>query len=219
MPRARSHAAASNAAWTPRKLPRQARSRVTFDAIVEACARILDESGLDGVTTTAVAERAGVSVGSLYEFFPGRDAILATLAERRLRALAPEVEAAVETASGLPPATAVRFLIGRLADAVAGERALFRVIVREAPALRDLPATRRAIEVFFELGRAGAARARGRLALPAPAADVWLVGRMVASAVLEIAFADEDEAGRAPLVEELARLTFRMLRGRDIDAP
>jgi AcrR family transcriptional regulator len=205
-------------AWKPRKEPRQARSRATFDAILEACARILRESGLAGVSTTAVAERADVGVGSLYEFFPGREAILATLVERRLAALAPAVEAAVDEASRLEPSAAVRVLIARLTEVVSAGRALFRVVLRDVPMLRELPETRRAIAVFFELGRVRAARARGGLALPAPEADAWLIGRMVANAVLEIAFLEAAAPERAVLVEELARLTFRMLRGRDIDA-
>ena len=60
---------------TPRKAPRQARSLATVSAIVEAAARILEERGHEGFSTNAVAERAGVSVGSLYQYFPRKDAI------------------------------------------------------------------------------------------------------------------------------------------------
>ena len=48
--------------FSPKKLPRQARSRVTFDAIVEACARLLVERGYGAVTTNHIAEAAGVSI-------------------------------------------------------------------------------------------------------------------------------------------------------------
>lgn len=217
MPRARPAKPTAKRAWKPRKLPRQARSQATFDAILEACARILRESGLAAVTTNAVAERSGVSIGSLYEFFPSREAILATLAERRLAALTEAVESALAMARTLEPAAAVRLLVARLTDAVTADRALFRVLLREAPALRELPETKRAMAAFFELGRIGAGRAGAELDLPSPDADAWLIGRMVANAVLEIAFLEQGTPSRALLVEELARLTFRMLRGRDID--
>jgi hypothetical protein len=105
-----------------------------------------------------------------------------------------------------------------LTEVVSGERALFRVVLRDVPVLRELPQTRRAIAVFFELGRVRAARAGGELALPVPEADAWLIGRMVANALLEIAFAEGGDPDPAVLVDELARLTFRMLRARDIDA-
>jgi AcrR family transcriptional regulator len=196
----------------------QARSQATFDAILEAAARILGHAGLAGVTTNAVAQRAGVSIGSLYEFFPSRNAILATLAERRLALLAQVVQAALEEAASLDADAAVRLLIRRLVDAVSADRALFRVLLRETPALRDLPQTQRAAAAFFELGQLAAARAGAQVDLPDPSADVWLIGRMVAHGVLEIALAGAAAPDRDALVEELARLTFRMLRGHDIDA-
>ncbi len=67
-----------------RKRPRQARSAATFAAIVEAAARILGEQGAARLNTNSVAARAGVSVGSLYQYFPGKQAIVRALAEREL---------------------------------------------------------------------------------------------------------------------------------------
>ena len=66
----------------PRKRPHQQRSAATVDAILEAAARILERKGLDVLTTNAVAELAGVSIGSLYQYFPGKAAILAELIRR-----------------------------------------------------------------------------------------------------------------------------------------
>ncbi|MCY1126840.1 helix-turn-helix domain containing protein [Frigidibacter sp. RF13] len=66
----------------PRKKPAQDRSRATFEAILEAATRILREDGLGAMNTNRVAERAGVSVGSLYQYFPSREAILAELVRR-----------------------------------------------------------------------------------------------------------------------------------------
>ena len=66
----------------PRKRPHQQRSAATVDAILEAAARILERKGLDALTTNAVAELAGVSIGSLYQYFPGKAAILAELIRR-----------------------------------------------------------------------------------------------------------------------------------------
>ena len=70
---------------SPRKTPRQARSKATVHAILEAAARILETQGADAVTTNAVADRAGVSVGSLYQYFPSKEAIFAELI-RQMRA-------------------------------------------------------------------------------------------------------------------------------------
>ncbi|EPF6153898.1 TetR/AcrR family transcriptional regulator [Acinetobacter baumannii] len=66
----------------PRKRPRQARSVATFEAILEAAARILESLGFAGFNTNAVAELAGVSIGSLYQYFPSKDALIVELIRR-----------------------------------------------------------------------------------------------------------------------------------------
>ncbi len=85
----------------PRKSARQARSVATVEVIVEAAARILETAGLAGFTTNATAERAGVSVGSLYQYFPNKDAITRALIRRELEALETAV-AAIDVAQTVP---------------------------------------------------------------------------------------------------------------------
>jgi AcrR family transcriptional regulator len=66
---------------TPRKRPKQERSQATVQAILTATAHILTEDGYDQLTTNRVAERAGVSIGSLYQYFPNKEALIFALAE------------------------------------------------------------------------------------------------------------------------------------------
>lgn len=61
---------------SPRKLPQQERSKVTVDAILIAAAHILTENGYDNASTNRIAERAGVSISSLYQYFPNKEAIM-----------------------------------------------------------------------------------------------------------------------------------------------
>jgi len=70
-----------------RRSPRQARSRATWEAIVEAAAQILERQGPEGLTTNDVAGRAGVSIGTLYQYFPDKQAILLAAARREAVAL------------------------------------------------------------------------------------------------------------------------------------
>lgn len=63
----------------PRKRPRQQRSQATVAAILEATARILERGGAEALTTNAVAQLAGVSIGSLYQYFPSKTALIAEL--------------------------------------------------------------------------------------------------------------------------------------------
>jgi len=67
---------------SPRKAPRQSRSQATVTAILDATAHILIERGFAAASTNAVAERAGVSVGSLYQYFPNKDALVSALRAR-----------------------------------------------------------------------------------------------------------------------------------------
>lgn len=66
---------------TPRKRPRQERSQATVDALLEATARVLVKDGYEGCSTNRVAAEAGVSIGSLYQYFPSKEALIAELLE------------------------------------------------------------------------------------------------------------------------------------------
>lgn len=91
----------SNAARTPpprlstRKSPSQARAAQTVATILEGAADILDRTGLEGYTTNAIAAHAGVSIGSLYQYFPTKDAITVALIERETAGMAQEAIAAL----------------------------------------------------------------------------------------------------------------------------
>jgi len=67
---------------SPRKTPRQERSRATVEALLEATTEILSREGYTRLTTNRIAERAGVNIASLYQYFPGKEAIVAELRRR-----------------------------------------------------------------------------------------------------------------------------------------
>ena len=80
----------------PRKRPRQARSVATFEAILEAAARILESLGFAGFNTNAVAELAGVSICSLYQYFPSKDALIVELIRRERAELSNRIVEAIQ---------------------------------------------------------------------------------------------------------------------------
>jgi AcrR family transcriptional regulator len=75
-----------------RKQPVQQRSAKRVEQMLEACAALIDELGYDGVTTTLIAERAGVAVGSLYQFFPDKRAVVQALTKRHLDHFTQQIE-------------------------------------------------------------------------------------------------------------------------------
>jgi AcrR family transcriptional regulator len=126
---------AARSELSPRKRPRQQRSRETVDAILEAGARVFAEQGFARGSTNRIAEAAGVSVGSLYEYFPNKDAILVALAERRLDEMKREVQDELLSASRAQEALPVllrRFVMAML-EAHEDAPDLHRAVFSETP--------------------------------------------------------------------------------------
>jgi AcrR family transcriptional regulator len=103
-------ASASQSHLTPRKTPRQTRATVTLNAILEATIQVLVAMGPRRLTTTRVAARAGVSVGTMYQYFPNKQALLHAVTARYLDLVAGRVEQACRERHGAP--------IGRMAEAL-----------------------------------------------------------------------------------------------------
>ncbi len=84
----------------PRKKPQQRRSQVTIDSIFEATIQVLLANGLDDITTLQIAERAGVSIGSLYQYFPNKNALMAAVVKRHVSQVVDATIAACKAAHG-----------------------------------------------------------------------------------------------------------------------
>jgi AcrR family transcriptional regulator len=129
-----------------RRIPRQDRSRQLVDAIVEGAARLLERKDDDGVTTNAIANAAGVSIGSLYQYFPGKEAVLRALVRRRMRETHEALLVEIEGARGLTLEEAVARVVDRILamkakttriDAAVFRQALRHGLTEEAFALDD----------------------------------------------------------------------------------
>lgn len=118
----------SGDALSARKQPRQARARVTVDAIFEATIQVLLSEGLSALTTTQVAARAGVSVGTLYQYFPQKQALLFALLQRRLEAVSDAVCATCARCRGMPVDLMVDALVHAYLDAKTGDIAATRAL-------------------------------------------------------------------------------------------
>lgn len=94
-----------------RKKPQQARSRQLVDALIEATAKVIAQRGLDGTTTPAIAEAAGVSVGSLYQYFDGKDALITALLDKLVADLARLLDLQADTAATMSLRDMVRSAI------------------------------------------------------------------------------------------------------------
>ena len=114
-----------------RKEPRQARSKATVEAIVQAGARVLSEAGWAGFTTNRVAALAGVSIGSLYQYFPDKGSLVDAVRRRHLDDCLLVMRGA--STEGLSPAEFAAALVRNIVAAHSINPGLHRVLLDEAP--------------------------------------------------------------------------------------
>lgn len=170
-------------ATNPRKLPRQKRAEDTVAVIVEAAARILERNGFEGFNTNAVAEKAGVSIGSLYQYFPSKNALLRAVIEREAT-----------------PLLAVELEIARLSQCQSAMQCYIRASIRhqmQRPQLAKLIDIAEKREMFSEQVQGTALRLQAVLAalLLLPDAPKVLDKTAAAADVLALTRALIDAAG------------------------
>lgn len=207
------------AEYKAKKRPKQARSQASFDAMLDATARLLARRGYEELTTNRIAEQAGVGIGTLYDFFPNKEAVVAELTRRLMAGVVENMEQAFAEASRMAdPWAGVRHMVTVAVGSLVEERDVFRVLLRQVPFVPQLPVMVSSREAMAALSQRVRIAAGGALDLPMPEEDAWLISEMLYNALLEIAFLDVGPQRRQMLTSELARLTYRMAVGRDPEA-
>ena len=120
-----------------RKQPLQQRSRETVAVILEAAARVLEARGLEGYNTNAVAERGGISVGSVYQYFPNKDALTLALIARFEEELLEKVRDAFAASEGKSLTAALKLLVRAQIEVHAERAGLNRILETEEDRLRS----------------------------------------------------------------------------------
>ena len=119
----------SQAVGIKRRTPRQARAGETVSTILEAAAQVLEAGGLAGFTTNAVAERAGVSIGTLYQYFADKQALLRALAEREIRRALVAIATALRGDPLAPGEQRVRAMVRAMVNAFGGRQRARRAVI------------------------------------------------------------------------------------------
>lgn len=205
----------------PRKKPVQRRAQGTMEAIVRAAARVLVRRGYAGTTTNHIAADAGVSIGSLYEYFPSKEAIVVALVHRHLDAAEAMLAASFGEASpsvlSRPLEATVRAVVEVMLALHEDDPKLHRVLSEEAPRVPELRAR------VMRMEEAGVNALKALLAAhpEAHVTDASLAARLVVELVEAATHRWVlDGKGRpvpaARMAEELTVMLVRYLRG---DAP
>lgn len=120
-----------------RRQPQQARSKAMVERIIEAGRTVLMRDGYEGFSTNRVAGEAGISPGSLYQYFPDKSAIVAAVIDRHSDAVAERVAAALADRIGDAGPGMIRATAAALLDALGADVELLRVVMEELPTARN----------------------------------------------------------------------------------
>lgn len=122
----------------PRKSASQKRSRVTVETLLDATARVLVREGYDRASTNRIAAKAGVSVGSLYQYFPNKEALVAALVARHNREMLGLLRDALTEMASRDVATVMRELVRAMVDAHLVDPVLHRIFAEQVPRMGQL---------------------------------------------------------------------------------
>jgi AcrR family transcriptional regulator len=190
------------------------RAKATVDAILTAAARILVQDGYERASVNRIAELAGVSVGSLYQYFPSKEALVAAVMARHAQRMIAEFQRDLFELAHLEMARAIRGIVERCLKAYAVDPALHRVIVEQVPKVgllvqsHDFYDQLRAILLgYLEFHRARVRPRNHELA-------VQILVTSVEAVVSELAVADAKALESDEVADELATLILGYLEPR-----
>jgi AcrR family transcriptional regulator len=195
----------------PRRKPRQSRSRATVDAILQATAQVLVRDGYQKTTTNRIATRAGVSVGTLYQYFPNKDALVVALCEQHSQEMMTLLSASIAELQDATPERATKVIVRAMLQAHAVNPKLHEAIISNLPKEKQF-------EQILAVNAQAEAMVRGflethrdRLATDNIDMAAFIVVNTVEALSHAAVFERPDFLGTEELVEEISRLICRYL--------
>lgn len=172
-----------------KKKPAQARSKSTVSAIIQACAQILEKDGYGALSTNEVARVAGVSIGSVYEYFPGKEAIVATMARAMLESNMDKLYSELSSKHDNDFETAMRHWIGTLFELVKSNKKILQALIFEAPYIWKLFPINNLQVQLLQVALKGAARSRDQYRIMVRPEVLYLISSLTAGTLFNLAFA------------------------------
>jgi AcrR family transcriptional regulator len=200
----------------PRKSPVQQRSRLTVDQILEAAARVFAKRGYAGATTNHIAERAGVSIGSLYQYFPNKDTILVALHARHMESASEILRKMMEEALGekAAPEDLLHRFVRQIIEMHASEPALHHVLLYEGPRTPELSKKLHAIEDSMAHAVEQMLARRGGISRPHAKHAAYLVVHVVENMAHEYVIHPPPDLPIEVFVEELVTMLSGYIWGQ-----
>lgn len=191
-----------------RRRPQQARAQNKIELILEAAMRLIESHGIDALTTNAIAERAGVSIGSLYQYFDDKEAILQALTQRELKGISERVLQNVKSAPPGGPGTRVPLIVQSVLRSYGGRRRVHRLLMERAlsrgPGNRLNPLYNGLIDLFSK----GGIGTEGSVAKPLKASDAFVLTHAFAGVMRAAVATENRQIPQRDLENSLTRLVI-----------
>jgi AcrR family transcriptional regulator len=195
-----------------RRIPRQARAEETVTVILEGAAQILEAGGLAAFTTNAVAERAGVSIGTLYQYFADKNALIRALAERELQATLGRVRQALLGEIDPTPEGRVRAMVRAMVTAFRGRQRARKAVLQAILSQSFAGEWLGPVAAFLAEAEARIEHEPQRAFAPLDRQQLFVLSRALMGAI-RAAVLEEQPFLRDPAFEdELVRLVMSYLR-------
>jgi AcrR family transcriptional regulator len=189
-----------------RKKPRQSRSEGTIEAIFEAAARILQAQGLDGFNTNAVANVAGVSIGTLYQYFPNKNAILIAMSLRELDKVSQTIIGSINAEFASDDSKLGRVVVRTLLKAFGGRQRTRKVLIEALIANGLFDELTKPVEKVIQTILAQQARSQGGHLKAMTPMGLYVMTRAVIGAIRSAVMEQSAHLGTAAFEDELVSL-------------
>jgi AcrR family transcriptional regulator len=196
---------------SPRRRPRQARAQATVDAIVKATARVLVEEGYDRASTNRIAHAAGVSIGSLYQYFPSKEALVAALVESHQSRMRDALDLALAAGAAGSLEARARLVVRGMMAAYRIDPQLHHVLCQEVPKVGELKKVYGFEQHLAEVCRRELFSAAEHIRLNDVDRGVFLIVHAVPSVVRAAIQGDPNSEGDGKLADELTDMIVRYL--------
>jgi AcrR family transcriptional regulator len=194
----------------PRKQATQARAHATVEVILKATARILVRDGYDHASTNKIAVAAGVSIGSLYQYFPSKEALVAALVDRHIGEMVELLRNEIPTLMTLPLGQAIERAVRMMVAAHSVDPKLHKVLVEQVPRVGRLEHVERMEREMIALARAYLEAKRAEISVTNLDLSAYIVVGMIES-LTHAAVLTRPELLGEPFVAEVTKAVVRYL--------
>jgi len=199
---------------SPRKEPKQERSQSMIDAVMEATTRILTTMGAEKTTTNKVAELAGISVGSLYQYFPNKDAVFAKLIERHLAHHKEVVVKILEENVNQPTDLAIEKIMSHMVGMYLSKKKILKPLMVHIPRLEKTRDTLLMRNEVIDVIAAYLESRRSDLVVTDIRASLVILVNSVMGVMTTMLFSETELMSPEAMTAELSVLAKRYLMGK-----